>query len=195
MKLIVGLGNIGKEYEATRHNIGFMVADAIAKKHEVSFNKEERDAMVAEFREGGEKILIIKPTTFMNDSGVAVGQFARFYNIAPEDIVIIHDDMDLPVGFLRIRPNGSSGGHNGIKSVQSHLGTDGFVRFRVGIGHPVHEHKVVLDYVLTKFNQEEQKIMTNTIDNVANAADAWITDELEKVMNKYNSKKGKKDNA
>ena len=131
----------------------------------------------------------------MNDSGVAVGQFARFYNIAPEDIVIIHDDMDLPVGFLRIRPNGSSGGHNGIKSVQSHLGTDGFVRFRVGIGHPVHEHKVVLDYVLTKFNQEEQKIMTNTIDNVANAADAWITDELEKVMNKYNSKKAKKDNA
>lgn len=195
MKLIVGLGNIGKEYEATRHNIGFMVADAIAKKHEVSFNKEERDAMVAEFRVGGEKILIIKPTTFMNDSGVAVGQFARFYNIAPKDIVIIHDDMDLPVGFLRIRPNGSSGGHNGIKSVQSHLGTDGFVRFRVGIGHPVHEHKVVLDYVLTKFNQEEQKIMTNTIDNVANAADAWITDELEKVMNKYNSKKGKKDNA
>lgn len=195
MKLIVGLGNIGKEYETTRHNIGFMVADAIAKKHEVSFNKEERDAMVAEFRVGGEKILIIKPTTFMNDSGVAVGQFARFYNIAPEDIVIIHDDMDLPVGFLRIRPNGSSGGHNGIKSVQSHLGTDGFVRFRVGIGHPVHEHKVVLDYVLTKFNQEEQKIMTNTIDNVANAADAWITDELEKVMNKYNSKKGKKDNA
>ena len=195
MKLIVGLGNIGKEYEATRHNIGFMVADAIAKKHEVSFNKEERDAMVAEFRVGGEKILIIKPTTFMNDSGVAVGQFARFYNIAPEDIVIIHDDMDLPVGFLRIRPNGSSGGHNGIKSVQSHLGTDGFVRFRVGIGHPVHEHKVVLDYVLTKFNQEEQKIMTNTIDNVANAADAWITDELEKVMNKYNSKKAKKDNA
>lgn len=195
MKLIVGLGNIGKEYETTRHNIGFMVADAIAKKHEVSFNKEERDAMVAEFRVGGEKILIIKPTTFMNDSGVAVGQFARFYNIAPEDIVIIHDDMDLPVGFLRIRPNGSSGGHNGIKSVQSHLGTDGFVRFRVGIGHPVHEHKVVLDYVLTKFNQEEQKIMTNTIDNVANAADAWITDELEKVMNKYNSKKAKKDNA
>lgn len=195
MKLIVGLGNIGKEYETTRHNIGFMVADAIAKKHEVSFNKEERDAMVAEFRVGGEKILIIKPTTFMNDSGVAVGQFARFYNIAPEDIVIIHDDMDLPVGFLRIRPNGSSGGHNGIKSVQSHLGTDGFVRFRVGIGHPVHEHKVVLDYVLTKFNQEEQKIMTNTIDNVANAADAWITDELEKVMNKYNSKKGKKDNV
>ncbi|MDO4935261.1 MAG: aminoacyl-tRNA hydrolase [Phascolarctobacterium sp.] len=195
MKLIVGLGNIGKEYETTRHNIGFMVADAIAKKHEVSFNKEERDAMVAEFRVGGEKILIIKPTTFMNDSGVAVGQFARFYNIAPKDIVIIHDDMDLPVGFLRIRPNGSSGGHNGIKSVQSHLGTDGFVRFRVGIGHPVHEHKVVLDYVLTKFNQEEQKIMTNTIDNVANAADAWITDELEKVMNKYNSKKVKKDNA
>ena len=195
MKLIVGLGNIGKEYETTRHNIGFMVADAIAKKHEVSFNKEERDAMVAEFRVGGEKILIIKPTTFMNDSGVAVVQFARFYNIAPEDIVIIHDDMDLPVGFLRIRPNGSSGGHNGIKSVQSHLGTDGFVRFRVGIGHPVHEHKVVLDYVLTKFNQEEQKIMTNTIDNVANAADAWITDELEKVMNKYNSKKAKKDNA
>lgn len=195
MKMIVGLGNIGKEYETTRHNIGFMVADAIAKKHEVSFNKEERDAMVAEFHVGGEKILIIKPTTFMNDSGVAVGQFARFYNIAPKDIVIIHDDMDLPVGFLRIRPNGSSGGHNGIKSVQSHLGTDGFVRFRVGIGHPVHEHKVVLDYVLTKFNQEEQKIMTNTIDNVANAADAWITDELEKVMNKYNSKKGKKDNV
>lgn len=195
MKLIVGLGNIGKEYENTRHNIGFMVADAIAKKHEVSFSKEERDAMVAEFRAEGEKIFIIKPTTYMNDSGVAVGQFARFYNIAPEDIAVIHDDMDLPVGFLRIRPNGSSGGHNGIKSVQSHLGTDAFVRFRIGIGHPSHEHQVVLDYVLTKFNTEEQKIMTETITTAATAADAWLTDELEKVMNKYNSKKGKKDNA
>ncbi len=188
MKLIVGLGNIGKEYENTRHNIGFMVADAVAKKHEVSFSKEERDALVAEFRAEGEKILIIKPTTYMNDSGVAVGQFARFYNIAPEDIAVIHDDMDLPIGFLRIRPNGSSGGHNGIKSVQSHLGTDKFVRFRIGIGHPVHEKQVVLDYVLTKFNAEEQKIMAETIPT---AADAWITDELEKVMNKYNSKKDK----
>lgn len=195
MKLIVGLGNIGKEYENTRHNIGFMVADAIAKKHNVAFGKEERDAMVAEFREGGEKVFILKPTTYMNDSGVAVGQFARFYNIAPEDIVIIHDDMDLPLGFLRIRPNGSSGGHNGIKSVQSHLGTDAFVRFRVGIGHPAHEHKVVLDYVLKKFNEEEQKIIAETLTNAANAADAWITEELQAVMNKYNSKKAKKDNA
>lgn len=189
MKLIVGLGNIGTEYENTRHNIGFMVADALAEKHEVSFNKEERSAMVAEFRTEGEKILILKPTTYMNDSGVAVGQFARFYNIPPEDIVIIHDDMDLPVGFLRIRPNGSSGGHNGIKSVQSHLGTDKFVRFRIGIGHPVHEHKVVLDYVLTKFNEEEKKIMTNTITAAVQAADAWITSDLQAVMTKFNSKK------
>ena len=113
MKLIVGLGNIGREYENTRHNIGFMVVDELAKRLGVTFGKEDRNAYCAEYR-APEKILIIKPTTYMNLSGIAVGAYANFYHIAPEDIAVIQDDMDLPVGHLRIRRKGSAGGHNGI---------------------------------------------------------------------------------
>jgi len=193
MKLIVGLGNIGKEYIQTRHNIGFMVADKIADKFSCSFNKEERHATAAEFRLKGEKILILKPTTYMNESGQAVGEYARFYNVAPEDIAVIHDDMDLELGHLRIRKNGSSGGHNGIKSIQSHLGTDSFPRFRIGIEHPLHQKEVVIDHVLTKFSGDEKKIIEPAIDNAAKAVEAWLTEDIESVMNKFNTKKGKKE--
>ena len=116
MKLIVGLGNIGREYENTRHNIGFMVVDELAKRLGVTFGKEDRNAYCAEYR-APEKILIIKPTAYMNLSGIAVGAYANFYHIDPEDIAVIQDDMDLPVGHLRIRRKGSAGGHNGIKSI------------------------------------------------------------------------------
>jgi len=193
MKLIVGLGNIGKEYSQTRHNIGFMVADKIADKFSCSFSKEERHATAAEFRLMGEKILILKPTTYMNESGQAVGEYARFYNVAPEDIAVIHDDMDLELGHLRIRKNGSSGGHNGIKSIQSHLGTDSFPRFRIGIGHPLHQKEVVIDHVLTKFSGDEKKFIEPAIDNAAQAVEAWLTEDIESVMNKFNTKKVKKE--
>jgi len=193
MKLIVGLGNIGKEYSQTRHNVGFMVADRIADKFCCAFGREERHATAAEFRIEGEKILILKPTTYMNNSGQAVGEYARFFNIAPEDIAVIHDDMDLELGVLRIRKNGSSGGHNGIKSIQSHLGTEAFPRFRIGIGHPLHQKEVVIDHVLTRFSEEEKKIIEPTIDNAAKAVEAWLTENMEAVMNKFNTKKAKKE--
>ena len=135
MKLIVGLGNIGKEYEGTRHNIGFMVADELAKRWGITTWKNERSAMCAEHRIP-EKIFLIKPTTYMNLSGEAVGAFANFYNIDPEDIAVIQDDLDLPCGKLRIRRKGSAGGHNGIKSIQQHLGTGDCPRFKIGIGQP-----------------------------------------------------------
>ncbi|MCQ2363389.1 MAG: aminoacyl-tRNA hydrolase [Acidaminococcaceae bacterium] len=193
MKLIVGLGNIGKEYSQTRHNVGFMVADKIAGKFCCTFGKEERHALTAEFRLDGEKILILKPTTYMNESGQAVGEYARFYGIAPEDIAVIHDDMDLELGQLRIRKKGSSGGHNGIKSIQSHLGTDAFPRFRIGIGHPQHDREIVIDHVLTKFSPKEKEIMEPAIESMAMAAETWLTEDIDSVMNKFNTKKTKKE--
>ena len=194
MKLIAGLGNIGQEYQNTRHNVGFMVADRFAADHNISFNKTEKDAMIAEYRLNGEKILIIKPTTYMNESGRAVGAFARFYNIAPEDIAVVQDDMDLPVGFIRIRPKGSSGGHNGIKSIQAHLGTDTFCRFKIGIGHPVHDQQIVIDHVLHKFQGTDKTDIEEAVCKTAQALEAWLTADLNSVMNKYNTKKTKKEN-
>jgi len=193
MKLIVGLGNIGKEYENTRHNIGFMVADVLAKNHQLSFDKTDKNAMVTEFRLGAEKIFIIKPTTFMNESGKAVGEYARFYNILPENIAVIQDDMDLPVGFIRIRKNGSSGGHNGIKSIQSHLGTENFPRFKIGIGHPIHDQQIVVDHVLHKFQGDDKDSIEKAVDSTAKAIDTWLTEDIESVMNKFNTKKEKKE--
>ena len=163
MKLIVGLGNIGKEYEGTRHNIGFMVADELAKRWGITTWKNERSAMCAEHRIP-EKVFLIKPTTYMNLSGEAVmnlsgeavGAFANFYNIDPEDIAVIQDDLDLPCGKLRIRRKGSAGGHNGIKSIQQHLGTGDFPRFKIGIGHPERNASAVIGHVLHRFGKEEQ---------------------------------------
>lgn len=191
MKLIVGLGNIGKEYAGTRHNIGFMVADKIAEQHSLTFNKEIRDANWAEFRLGAEKIILIKPTTYMNESGKAVGAYARFYGIEPADIAIIQDDMDLPVGTIRIRKKGSSGGHNGIKSIQNHLGTDEFPRFKIGIGHPKHEQQVVIDHVLHRFQGDDKMAIDQAVATMAEAVETWLTEDIEKVMNKFNTKKEK----
>ncbi len=191
MKLIVGLGNIGKEYNNTRHNIGFMVADVFVAKHNITFNKTEKNAEMAEFRLNGEKIIIIKPTTYMNESGLAVGEYARFYNIDTKDIAVVQDDMDLPVGFVRIRKNGSSGGHNGIKSIQSHLGTDQFPRFKIGIGHPPHEQQIVIDHVLHKFQGDDKALIEKAVQTMAEAVDNWLTQDIELVMNKFNFKKQK----
>ena len=193
MKLIVGLGNIGREYENTRHNIGFMVVDELAKKLGVSFGKEDRSAYCAEYR-APEKILIIKPTTYMNLSGFAVGAYANFYHIDPEDIIVISDDMDLPVGNLRIRRKGSAGGHNGLKSIAAHLGTSDFPRFQSGIGHPERNNKAVVNHVLHPFVGEDKEKIEAAVKTMAVAVEEWFrTDDLDNVMNKYNTKKAKKE--
>ena len=193
MKLIVGLGNIGREYENTRHNIGFMVVDELAKRLGVTFGKEDRSAYCAEYR-APEKILIIKPTTYMNLSGIAVGAYANFYHIAPEDIAVIQDDMDLPVGHLRIRRKGSAGGHNGIKSITEHLGTEEYPRFKIGIGHPDRNNKAVINHVLHQFQGEDKAAIDTAVKAMAEALELWIREgDLNAVMTKYNTKKAKKE--
>ena len=193
MKLIVGLGNIGREYENTRHNIGFMVVDELAKRLGVTFGKEDRSAYCAEYR-APEKILIIKPTTYMNLSGIAVGAYANFYHIAPEDIAVIQDDMDLPVGHLRIRRKGSAGGHNGIKSITEHLGTEEYPRFKIGIGHPDRNNKAVINHVLHQFQGEDKAAIEAAVKAMAEALELWIREgDINAVMTKYNTKKAKKE--
>ena len=187
MKLIVGLGNIGKEYENTRHNIGFMVVDELAKRWGTSFNKTDRNAMYAEYR-APEKVFLLKPTTYMNLSGVAVGAYANFYNIDPEDIAVIQDDMDMPCGQLRIRRKGSAGGHNGIKSVQEHLGTGEFPRFKVGIGHPERNNKAVINHVLHAFQGEEKALIEEAVQKMADALEKWLKEDIDLVMQEYNKK-------
>ena len=193
MKLIVGLGNIGREYENTRHNIGFMVVDELAKRLGVTFGKEDRNAYCAEYR-APEKILIIKPTTYMNLSGIAVGAYANFYHIDPEDIAVIQDDMDLPVGHLRIRRKGSAGGHNGIKSITEHLGTEEYPRFKIGIGHPARNNRPVVNHVLHQFQGEDKAAIEAAVKAMAEALELWLKEgDLNAVMTKYNTKKAKKE--
>lgn len=191
MKLIVGLGNIGKEYEGTRHNIGFMVADELAKRWGITTWKNERSAMCAEQRIP-EKVFLIKPTTYMNLSGEAVGAYANFYNIDPEDIAVIQDDLDLPCGKLRIRRKGSAGGHNGIKSIQQHLGTGDFPRFKIGIGHPERNASAVIGHVLHRFGKEEQPLIEEAVKQMADAVELWLKGDMDAVMQEYNTKKEKK---
>ena len=189
--LIVGLGNPGKKYEGTRHNIGFMVADELAKRWGITTWKNERSAMCAEYRIP-EKVFLIKPTTYMNLSGEAVGAFANFYNIDPEDIAVIQDDLDLPCGKLRIRRKGSAGGHNGIKSIQQHLGTGDFPRFKIGIGHPERNASAVIGHVLHRFGKEEQPLIEEAVKQMADAVELWLKGDMDAVMQEYNTKKEKK---
>ncbi len=190
MKLIVGLGNIGKEYENTRHNIGFMVVDELAKRWGVSFNRTDKNAMFAEYR-APEKILLLKPTTYMNLSGIAVGAYANYYNVDAEDIAVIQDDLDLPCGQLRIRRKGSAGGHNGIKSVTEHLGTDEFPRFKIGISHPARNNKAVISHVLRPFAGEEKEAIEKAVQQMADALQRWIKEDIDLVMQDYNKKPAK----
>lgn len=187
MKIITGLGNPGREYWNTRHNIGYMVADELARRWGVSFSKADRGAECAEYR-AGEKVLLIKPVTYMSLSGMAVAEYANFYKVAPEDIAVIHDDMDLPAGYVRIRKKGGSGGHNGINSILEHLGTDEFPRFRIGIGHPVHDTRVVINYVLTTFSEGEKEAVEKAVKTVADAVEMWLKEDMDLVMQEYNKK-------
>lgn len=185
MKMIVGLGNIGKEYDRTRHNTGFMVIDALAEKHDVTNFKIQNDAMIADFRVNGEKVLLVKPTTYMNDSGRAVRPLMDYFDVDLEDMIVVYDDMDMPVGKIRLRQKGSAGGHNGIKSIIAHVGTQAFNRVRVGIDHP--DKESVVDYVLGKFRKEQETDFEIGVQNTIKALEDWIeVDDFSRLMNKYN---------
>lgn len=192
MKMFAGLGNPGAEYAATRHNVGFMLADALAARWNASGWRTKQDALVSEARLGAEKILLVKPLTYMNESGRAVGPLLSWYKLAPEDLIVAHDDMDLPVGTIRLRKKGSAGGHNGMKSILYHVQDENFPRVRIGVGHPVHGREQVIRHVLSPFSGEDAQKIREAIEYLLPAVECIIAEGIDLAMNKYNPKKVKK---
>lgn len=189
MKLIIGLGNPGEKYKATRHNIGFMTVDEWAWQHQQEFNKALFEAVFFEQRVGDERVFFLKPQTFMNLSGNAVRPFMKYFNISIEDIAVIYDDMDLPVGTVRFRQQGGSGGHNGIKSMITNLDTKQFNRIRLGVGRPK-EHQSVTSHVLGRFDRQEEEAVISSVKRAVEAIDYWIQEkDFIKVMNRFNASK------
>lgn len=191
MKVIVGLGNPGSEYAKTKHNVGFMFIDAMAEKLGVSEWRDKFEAKIAETRIGSEKVLLVKPMTYMNESGQAVGPIMSFYKLLPEDLIVVHDDMDIPAGTIRIRKKGSAGGHNGIKSILAHVGDEHFARVRIGIGRPLTGWTVV-NHVLAPFSNEDAPKIDEAIKYLEPAVECIINDDVDMAMNKFNPKKQKK---
>lgn len=183
MFLIVGLGNPGREYENTRHNIGFAAIDVIAEKYNIDIN---RTKLKGEYGEGfinGNKVILLKPYTFMNLSGESVREAIDFYKLTEEQVLIIYDDISLELGRLRIREKGSAGGHNGIKSIINHMGTDVFTRIKIGVGAPKGD---LVNHVLGKFSKEEVNILKQTLDAVTEATADIIDNGAKDAMNKFN---------
>lgn len=180
MKMIVGLGNPGKQYERTRHNSGFMAIDKVAEKLNLNIDKKEFAALTTK----NNQVILVKPQTYMNNSGEAVSQIMKYYHIDINDLLIIYDDLDLKYGQLRLRLKGSSGGHNGIKSIINYIHSENFKRIRIGIEkNPLIE---TADYVLGKVEKDKQQLFDDSIEKASQAAIEFITDEFEKIMNKYN---------
>lgn len=184
--LLVGLGNPGTKYESTRHNMGWLALDSLMEKENFKLNKLRFKAWTGILEKNGNKILVMKPQTYMNLSGESVGAAARFYKIPPEHILVVSDDIDLPVGKLRLRASGSAGGHNGLKNIIQHLGSDRFPRIKVGVGSPKQAGYEVVDWVIGMPMGEEQKILLDTLDRAARAIAAVITLGMDKAMNKFN---------
>ena len=184
--LIVFLGNPGPRDEMTRHNAGFMAADAMAKEKNVNINKARFKALTATCDIGGESVLLMKPQTFMNLSGDAVAQAARFYKIPPEHVIVVSDEISLPIGKLRIRTKGSAGGHNGLKDIIAKLGTDAFPRIRIGVGAPPHPDYDMADWVLSSFKYQDAEDMLAAAARAAQAAQCYITQGAERAMNRFN---------
>lgn len=186
MKMIVGLGNIGTRYDETRHNTGFMVVDQLARDYHLgAFTHLKQEAVAVSGVINGEKVMLVKPTTFMNDSGRAVGPLVDYYDIDLDDLVIVNDDLDMPVGKVRLKTHGASGGHNGLKSIISVLGTKNFNRVKVGIDHP--QHGTVVSHVLGKFSKEERPKFDQAVEQAEHALEDWINGEdFAKLMNAYN---------
>lgn len=192
VRLIVGLGNPGPEYEHTRHNIGFQVIDRLSDRYRIVLGKQKFNARFGKGVINGESVLLAKPMTYMNASGEAVGALIRFYKIPADCLLVICDDLDLPTGKIRLRQKGSAGGHNGLKSIIRHLGTDCFDRIKIGIGHPPGAHDEVVNYVLSRFPEEERPLIDDAVHRGAEAAAAASSMPFQLVMNRYNANTGKK---
>ncbi|MGL4947579.1 MAG: aminoacyl-tRNA hydrolase [Cetobacterium sp.] len=188
MKLIVGLGNPGREYERTRHNVGFDILDEFAEKNGFNQFKDKFQGLITEKTINGEKVILLKPQTYMNLSGNSVVQVVKFYKIDPAtELVVVYDDMDLPLGKTRVKINGSAGGHNGIKSIISHLGSD-FMRVKCGIGKAKNKDENI-NFVLGRFTKEESELVDPMFANIKSLLDDVLKDtEIDKIMQKYNKK-------
>jgi PTH1 family peptidyl-tRNA hydrolase len=187
MKLVVGLGNPGRRYEGTRHNVGFAVLDLVAARHGLQWAAAPRgiDALVANWHAGG--AILAKPLTFMNLSGTAVVALLQFYKVALEDLLVIVDEAQLDTGRIRLRPDGSAGGHNGLKSMIASLGTGGFPRLRIGVGRG-DRRRDLADHVLARFEPEERSVIDDAIERTAGAAELFVADGVPAAMNRYNRK-------
>lgn len=190
MKLIVGLGNPGREYERHRHNVGFMVVEALLPRARAELNQQKFAAKVGQGRLAGEQVLFVEPQTFMNLSGRSVGEAARFYKVPVEDVLVIHDELDLPFGRLQLKAGGGSGGHNGLKSTVSSLGDEGFIRLRFGIGKPEgpNARERVAGYVLSGFDDGERRQLEELIGRSVDMVETWIREGLSVAMNRFNRK-------
>ena len=184
--LIVGLGNPGEQYENTRHNVGFLVADELGERGSFPIQRLKFKALTNTAVIGGQGALVMKPTTYTTLSGEAVGEAARFYKIPPGRVLVISDDVDLPLGKLRIRTGGSAGGHNGLKSVIQHLGADQFPRLKVGVGGKPHPDYDMADWVLGKLQGEDKRVMDEAVKRAADAVECFLKDGPQKAMNRFN---------
>ena len=184
--LVVGLGNPGERYENTRHNVGWRALDELAEIAGVPVQKLKYKALTNTCTIGGSKVLLMKPITYMNLSGEAVGEAVRFFKLPPERVLVLSDDISLPVGKLRIRRSGSAGGHNGLKSIIQHLGTDAFPRVKIGVGGKPHPDYDMADWVLGKFPPAEQKLIDEMVQKAAQAAAYYIKEGPEQAMGKFN---------
>ena len=191
MYVIAGLGNPGRQYEKTRHNMGFLVADEFAAAHDIDVRRIKHKALVGEGRVAGEKVIVVKPQTYMNLSGESLREVVNYYDVPLENLIVIYDDMDLETGALRIRKKGSSGSHNGMKSVIYQLQSDEFPRIRIGIGSPSADDWK--DYVTGQVTDKEAEILVDTIKAAAEALECIITDGIDIAMNRFNTGKKHED--
>jgi peptidyl-tRNA hydrolase, PTH1 family len=185
MKLIVGLGNPGLKYARNRHNVGFMVLSHLARAEKSEFNRQRFNAQLLELNLDGERVLLAKPQTYMNDSGSAVGKLAAFYHLPRPSVMVVYDDLDLPLGKIRLRANGSSGGHHGMESIINALGGSDIPRLRVGIGRP--DPRQDVGHVLGNFHQDEMSTLDDVLARAEDAVRTWVRDGITKAMNEFNA--------
>ncbi len=188
MKIIAGLGNPTKEYVGTRHNIGFDGVTAIADKYRISVTEKAHNALVGKGIINGERVLLMKPQTYMNLSGEAIGDAMRFYKLDPEDLIVIYDDVNLEPGAIRVREGGSAGGHNGMKNIIQHVGTEKFPRVRIGVGEKPKEWDLK-DYVLGHFSRDDEPKMREALGNTVTAVEMIVSGDIQRAMSAFNKKK------
>ena len=185
--LVVGLGNPGSEFEGTRHNVGAEVVQVLARRHGARLRKGKERALVDEVRVGSARLALAIPMTYMNDSGQAVALLARRYGVEPEHLVIVHDELDLPTAVLKVKAGGGLAGHNGLRSIKSHLHSDDFLRVRIGVDKP-RSKEVGADHVLDRFSKRDRKLIDATIEDAADAVELILSDGVDAAMNRYNTR-------